>query len=89
MEVIFELPQSTTTPTESRLTHLAFMGRFTDAELIGIYTAAKSSVVVEIWLDKFKLAADVDKTDARTIAGLAGMESAGLLAVGRAAEILA
>jgi hypothetical protein len=88
MQVIFELPEAPHV-TPVRLSHLEFMGRFTDAELIGIYTAAKSSVPVEIWLDKFKLASDVDRTDARTIAGLAGMESAGLLSAGRAAEILA
>ena len=89
MQVNFELPAAAAVATVPRLTHLEFMGRFTDAELVGIYTAAKSSVPVEIWLDKFKLASDVDRTDARTIAGLAGMESAGLLAAGRAAEILA
>lgn len=90
MEVIFELPEAPKAVfVNRRITHLEFMGRFTDAELVGIYTAAKSSVAVEIWLDKFKLASDVDKDDARTIAGLQALETAGLLAAGRAAEILA
>lgn len=39
------------------LTKLAFMRRFSSAELAGIYTAAKSNVLMEIWLDKFKVLA--------------------------------
>ena len=70
------------------LTKLQYMNRFTDAELAGIYTAAKSNVAVEIWLEKFKLASEVNLDDSATVAGLQAMEAAGLLAVGRAAEIL-
>lgn len=71
------------------LTKLEYMNRFTDAELEGIYTAAKSTIAIEIWLEKFKLATDINLEDARTIAGVQALEAAGLLAVGRAAEILA
>lgn len=71
------------------LTKLEYMDRFTDAELAGIYTAAKSSVQVEVWLEKFKLATDINIDDPRTIDGLQALEAAGLLAAGRAAEILA
>jgi hypothetical protein len=71
------------------LTRLQFMDRFTDAELAGIYTAAKQSVPVEIWLEKFKLSTEIDLTDLRTIAGIEALEAGGLLDVGRAAEILA
>lgn len=77
-------------PTPSRkLTKLEYMNRFTDAELAVIYAAAKTVVQVEIWLEKFRLATDVDLEDPRTVAGVEAMEGAGLLAEGRAAEILA
>lgn len=71
------------------ITKLEYMNRFTDAELAGIYTAAKSEVQIEIWLEKFKLASEIDLDDAATIAGLQAMEAGGLLAAGRTAEILA
>ena len=71
------------------LSKLGYMNRFTDAELAAIYTAAKSVVQVEVWLEKFKLAEFIDLTDQRTIDGLNSLEAAGLLAAGRAAEILA
>jgi hypothetical protein len=71
------------------------MNRFTDDELAAIYTAAKSVMQVEVWLAKFNAATpDADGTsigldDPRTIEGLQGIEASGLLAAGRAAEILA
>lgn len=70
------------------LTHLQYMNRFTMTELRNIYTAAKSVVDVEIWLDKFKMATDVNLDDPVTIAGLQAMEEANLLEPGRAATIL-
>ena len=71
------------------LTKLQYMNRFTDAELAGIYTAAKSVVQIEIWLEKFKLASEINLDDASTIGGLQAMEASGLIGAGRAAEILA
>lgn len=65
------------------------MRRFTDAELAVIYAAAKDSVGIEIWLEKFRLASEVDFGDQDTIGGLQAMEAAGLIGPGRAAEILA
>ena len=63
--------------------------RFTDDELVGIYSAAKSVIQVEIWLEKFKLAQDINLDDPLVAAGLTALEGVGLLAAGRAAEILA
>lgn len=85
--------QSTVAPAPlpvaiTKLTKLEYMNRFTDTELAGIYTAAKVSIDVEVWLEKFKLATEIDLTDERTIAGLRTLEAAGLLVEGRAAEIL-
>lgn len=70
------------------LTKLQYMNRFTDEELAGIYAAAKSVVQVEIWLEKFKLASEIDLDDQRTVAGVQALEASGLIAAGRAAEIL-
>lgn len=67
---------------------LDFMNLFTDAELEAIYSAAKTTVSVEVWLDKFKLADWVDLTDPRTVAGVQSLETAGLIATGRATTIL-
>ena len=71
------------------LTKVQYMNRFTDKELADIYGAAKVIVQVEIWLEKFKLAAEINLDDPVTIGGLQAMEAAGLLAAGRAAEVLA
>jgi hypothetical protein len=76
-------------PSIRTLTKLEYMNRFTDAELAGIYTAAKSVIQIEVWLDKFKLAEEINLDDSATIAGVQALEAAGLLATGRAAEILA
>lgn len=71
------------------LSKIDFMSLFTAAELAGIYSAAKTIVQIEIWLDKFKLADNIDLHDARTVAGIKALTTAGLLDKGRAAEILA
>lgn len=77
-------------PKPSRLiTRLAFMRRMTNEELAGVYGAAKSSPLLEVWLDKFKLAEEIDLDDAEIIDGLHWLEASGLLSAGRAAEILA
>lgn len=81
-------PETVVPAKPTTLTKLEYMNRFTDAELAGIYTAAKTVIAVEVWLEKFKLATDINLTDQRTIDGLHALEDAGLLAEGRAAEIL-
>jgi len=75
---------------EPGLTKLAFMGRFTDSELVTIYTAARQNPALEVWLDRLKLTTgNILLDDPRTVAGVHALEQAGLLSVGRAAEILA
>jgi hypothetical protein len=85
---LVEEPIVSTTSVRT-LTKLAYMNRFTDAELAAIYTAAKSNIRVEVWLDKFRLAEEINLDDPSTIAGVQALEAAGLLAAGRSAEILA
>lgn len=75
-------------PAKRLISKLDYMNRFTDNELIAIYTAAKTNVTVEIWLEKFKLASEINLDDPRTAAGLQILENSGLIAVGRAAEII-
>ena len=76
-------------PQSRILTRLEYMNQFTDAELAAIYTAAKSVVEIEIWLEKFKVTTEVDIDDPRTVSGVQALEGAGLIAAGRAQEILA
>jgi len=72
------------------ITILAFRSRFTDAEKIAIYTAARAEVAVQVWLDDLSAAQGqmVDLDDPRIIAGVHAMEFGGLIGAGRAAEIL-
>jgi len=83
------------TPPARRLSKLQYMQRFTDAELAAIYSAAKVSAAVEVWLAKFNAASvetdgtSVDLDDPRTIAGLQALEASGLIGAGRAAEVMA
>ena len=72
----------------SQISKLAYMERFSDAELGAIHSAAKVSSAVEVWLEKFKLAEFIDLADPRTLAGLQALESNGLIGAGRAMEVL-
>lgn len=74
-------------PPPGQISKLAYMERFTDDELTAIYGAAKVSMAVAVWLEKFKLAEFIDLSDPRTLAGLQALESNGLIGPGRALEI--
>ena len=63
------------------------MNRFTMIELAGIYTLAKTEVMVEIFLEKLRLAENVDISSEDTKAGINALVSLKLLTAG-AAEIL-
>lgn len=77
-------------PTElpQVITKLAFMNRFTMDELAAIYTAAKTEVMVEVFLDKLKLAEEVNLADTQTIGGLQALAASGLLLDARVQDIL-
>lgn len=75
--------------SKAPITKLEFMNRFTMDELAGIYTAAKTEVMIEVFLDKLKLSTEIDLSDANTIAGVNSLAAAGLLTADRAKEILA
>lgn len=78
------LPESGPLP----LTRLEFLDRFTDEELLAVRAAAQHDAAVELWLWRFDHAENVSLADPRTVKGVEGLEQAGLLAAGRAAEIL-
>lgn len=70
------------------ITKLAFMNRFTMEELAAIYIAAKTEVMVEVFLDKLKIAEEVNLADAQTIGGLHALAASGLLTEARVQEVL-
>ena len=70
------------------LTQEAFARRLTESELRAIYQASKVSIDVEIWLDRFKMAKEIDLDDPFLVNGLNGLVVAGILTSERAQEIL-
>lgn len=92
--IIRELNRPAPEVVTRRLSKLTFRDRFTLDEKRAIYTAAQTSIDVQIWLDDLNAAtpeADgtaVDLDDSRTVAGVQALETAGFIAAGRAAQIL-
>lgn len=66
-----------------------FLLKFTPAEYAGIIAATKTNAVLDYYWQIFMVADNVLKTDPVTIGGVTALEAEGLLAPGRAAEILA
>lgn len=84
---------------ETKLTRLAFLNRFTDAEAVVIDLASiddptgtqqerTGQASIRRYLNKINAATFVDVARDDTIAGVNALESLGLLASGRADEIL-
>lgn len=76
-------------PVENVISKVQYLKRFTQAERIAIREAAKTSAVVNDYVQLLDAASDVDLADPDTVAGVQQLESAGLLAAGRAVEVLA
>ena len=66
-----------------------FLLRFTPVEYSAIKAACASSAEIDYYWTLFTVAEAVDKSDPATVAGIAALESAGLIAAGRTLEILA
>ncbi len=79
-------------PPESELskiiTKLAFRFRMTDAEYVGILSAAKTDVEVAAWVETFNMVSLINLTDPRTKDGLDMMVSKNLLTAQRRDQIL-
>jgi len=72
----------------SSLTRVEFTERMTLAEQAAIYEAAETSPLVRVFVERLRMSEHVGLDDPRTIEGINALEAAGLIAVGRAAEIL-
>ncbi len=77
---------------DSRITRLAFLDRFTDAEAVAIDLASIGATVqaagLRRYLHKVNSAQHIDLARADLQAGVQALEAAGLLAAGRAQQIL-
>jgi len=76
------------TPTQKILTKLEYLRRFTQAERIAIRQAAAQNAVLDDYLKLLELAQEVNLSDPDAIAAVQMLEAYGLLAPGRAAEII-
>ena len=65
-----------------------FFNLFTIEELAGVYTAAKDNVLLQILLDKVKVAAKVELGNSDVIQGVGLLTQMGILTEERAATIL-
>lgn len=81
-------PSGTPTVDSVRITKLALRNRFTFNEKLALRTAMASSVALQAWYDDFQVATFIDLKRPDAIAGITFLETAGLLAAGRASQIL-
>ena len=70
------------------MTKLEYLRRFTVDERVAIRAAAAANPVLADYLQLMELATEIDTGDPDTIAVVTTLEQAGLIAVGRAQEIL-
>lgn len=70
------------------ITKVAFRFRMTDAEYVGILSAAKTDVEVAAWIETFNMVSQIDLDNQRTKDGVANLVSKSLLTQDRATEIL-
>ncbi|CAN7312136.1 hypothetical protein [Acidovorax delafieldii] len=79
-------------PPDLRITRLAFLDRFTDAEAVAIDLASIGATVqaagLRRYLHKVNSAQHIDLARADLQTGVQALEAAGLLAAGRAQQIL-
>ena len=85
-------PAPEPTPSPKHITRLAFLNRFTDAEAISIDLASigatEQAAGLRRFMNKVNAATFIDLARSDTRAGVQALEAGGLLAAGRAAEIL-
>lgn len=75
-------------PVNHTLTKLEYLRRFTVEERVAIRAAAEQNQVLADYLQLMELAQDINTGDPDTIAAVTMLEQAGLIALGRAQEIL-
>lgn len=88
----FVLPEVAATTPSTKITRLAFLNRFTDAEAIAIDLAQLGETVdaaaIRRYQKKIDAASFIDLQSPETVAGIAALETIGLIALGRANSIL-
>jgi len=74
--------------TSTKITKLAYRQRFTMGEMIGIYTAKASNMILQIIMDNMSISTYVDLLRTETINGTMYLVSLGLITADRANAIL-
>lgn len=75
-------------PPSMVITKVAFRFRLTDAEYVGILSAAKTNVEAAAWVETFNMAPNIDLANQRVKDGVQNLVDNGLLTQARANEIL-
>lgn len=70
------------------LTKREFLKRLTATEYAAVKTATASNGIIDYYWQLFMVAENIDLTDPDTIVGINTLEQLGLIAVGRASQIL-
>ena len=87
-----QAPHQPVAPQPVKISRLAFLSRFTDAEAIGIDLNSQGATVqaasLRRYMNKVNAAEFIDLNRADTRAGVQALEQAGLIGAGRAAVIL-
>lgn len=83
-----EVPQPPVDTRPPVITKLAFRFRLTDAEYVGILTAAKSDITVTAWVETFNMTTEINLNNQRTKDGVANLVAKNLLTQARATSIL-
>ena len=78
-----------TAPVPRTITKLEYLRRFTPKERIAIRDAAEQIAVLADYLKLMELAQEINLDDPDTVAAVQMLEQSGLIAAGRAAEVLA
>lgn len=76
-------------PVQRIITKLEYLRRFTTDERVSIRAAAAVNPVLADYLALMELAQEINLDDADTVAAVQILEQSGLIAHGRAAEVLA
>lgn len=76
-------------PVPRTITKLEYLRRFTPKERIAIRAAAEQDAALTDYLQLMELAQEINLDDPDTIAAVQMLEQSGLIAAGRAAEVLA
>lgn len=77
-----------TQPPSQSLTQLELMKRLKIEELRNILDAAETNIDMKIWMEKFRNSSEIVRNDPETIKGFEDLERLGMIAEGRAKEIL-